>query len=758
MSTGAVRARWPATVTLAMVTAAAAVGHVRVFDDPSFLVPLLVTVALGHVLAALTRPLPFGLATLVMIGGGILVTVDLTHLSATTLGVPTPSTFGVLGENLDASVETLRNSVAPVAPDAGLVFAVAAALWTVAWSSDRLTFAFDAPIEALVPSGTVFVVVTALAGSQHRWLSAALWGTAVALHLLVYRNLRGDAVSPGAWRPIARGGVLAAGALVVGLGAAASVPALSTDGVLALREQRTITVVSPLVDIRSRLVDQTDQVLFTVEATRPEYWRLMALDSFDGQVWTPPNSRVPRAEHFLSSDGTKPPSERIRAVFELSGLGGVYAPAPFRPSYVSDLVDTDDRDASPSLLWDDDYATLIASSETGTVTDLRYTINADVPRVSKAAVEDVHGFVPAEIGSRFTALPDEFPDDLTFEAHRIIAEAGAHTPYQKALALQDHFQDPANGFTYSTEVPAPLQGESTDAIREFLTTKVGFCEQYAGTYAALGRAVGLPTRIAVGFTWGQAEPGSDADTTRFVVTGRNAHAWPEVYFAGLGWLPFEPTPGRGNPAAASYSGLIPAQDDTALADGPQTPTTTQPDVPPTTTPGSLPDLDEPPASAATEPDGGASSGPSTTVVRLGIAAALAAVVLGTAPALRWIRRRVRRRRANTPAGRVRLVWNEALDQWRSLDLVRAPVDTDRDLGRRLSRRIGNLAVGGDVAVQAERLAELAGAAAWNAPGITDAEADEAAEAAAQVAEVARRYRSRWSRLVGWFDPRPGAPG
>ena len=61
-----------------------------------------------------------------------------------------------------------------------------------------------------------------------------------------------------------------------------------------------------------------------------------------------------------------------------------------------------------------------------------------------------------------------------------------------------------------------------------------FCEQFAGAYAVMARAIGLPTRVAVGFTTGE-----DAGGGQYEVRDANAHAWPEVYFTSLGWLPFE---------------------------------------------------------------------------------------------------------------------------------------------------------------------------------------------------------------------------
>ena len=123
------------------------------------------------------------------------------------------------------------------------------------------------------------------------------------------------------------------------------------------------------------------------------------------------------------------------------------------------------------------------------------------------------------------------------------------------VALQDWFR---TEFTYSTDVP---DGHGNSAIESFLENRVGYCEQFAGTFAAMARSLGIPARVAVGFTQGEQQ-----DDGTYVVLGRNAHAWPEVWFDGYGWVPFEPTPGRGMPGAEAYTGVPPQQDGDAAAD------------------------------------------------------------------------------------------------------------------------------------------------------------------------------------------------
>src|SRR5439155_17454307 len=103
-------------------------------------------------------------------------------------------------------------------------------------------------------------------------------------------------------------------------------------------------------------------------------------------------------------------------------------------------------------------------------------------------------------------------------------------------------------------------GHSGRDLEHFLfESKRGYCEQFSGAYAAMARAIGLPARVAVGFTAGELDP----TTGEYVVKGFNGHAWPEVYLDGFGWVAFEPTPGRGMPGAESYTGLPEQQADGA---------------------------------------------------------------------------------------------------------------------------------------------------------------------------------------------------
>ena len=165
--------------------------------------------------------------------------------------------------------------------------------------------------------------------------------------------------------------------------------------------------------------------------------------------------------------------------------------------------------------------------------------------------------------------------------------ASAVSPYDKAIALQNWFRE---NFVYDQTVN---YSDAADPVQQFIDDRAGFCQQFSSTFALMTRSLGMASRVAVGFTPGDvvdlkqegslvgSDQGGDQPVPGYLVRGRHAHAWPEIYFDGVGWIPFEPTPGRGNPQAVDYSGC-------RARPGPRPPeqaaTTTLPTV--TTTPES----------------------------------------------------------------------------------------------------------------------------------------------------------------------------
>jgi len=141
---------------------------------------------------------------------------------------------------------------------------------------------------------------------------------------------------------------------------------------------------------------------------------------------------------------------------------------------------------------------------------------------------------------------------------------GARSPYAAAVALEQWFRR-GGGFVYDQHPP---RSRGVPPLVDFVTnTRRGYCQHFSGAMALMLRYLGIPSRVAAGFTSGQY----DKRAGQWVVSDRNAHTWVEVWFRGWGWLPFDPTPGRTG-LAGQYSSSSPNFDlaaATGVLAGPQ---------------------------------------------------------------------------------------------------------------------------------------------------------------------------------------------
>jgi hypothetical protein len=375
----------------------------------------------------------------------------------------------------------------------------------------------------------------------------------------------------------------------------------------------------------------------------------------------------------------------------------------------------------------------VVSDERETSDGVEYEVFSILPRLSPGDLTNGTAGLDREFLERFTRLPA----GIEALADRYASEAigDATTAYDRALALQDWFR---TGFTYSLEV---VPGHGTDALAAFLDPRgrVGYCEQFAGAYAALARSLGLPARVAVGFTPGDPLP-DDPDT--YIVRGRNAHAWPEVYFAGVGWVGFEPTPGRGAPGAEGYTNLAPDQ---AEAQDATTPTTVPGPVTTFTLPQRPAELDDPLPEVF---EGSASDeGLSAVDGVLLVLAGVAVIWLAGVPLVGAVRRARRRRAARGhPDREVARAWSDSVRALTLVDLSPHPAETPREFARRAAGDTGT-----DRAAH-EVLADLTTAAAYGGETAA-ADASRARQSATVIIARARRLAGPWRRLRGAVSPR-----
>ena len=147
------------------------------------------------------------------------------------------------------------------------------------------------------------------------------------------------------------------------------------------------------------------------------------------------------------------------------------------------------------------------------------------------------GDYPQWIKDTYLQVPANLPDRVRTLAEGITLRS--QNEYEAAQAVTQYLRDT---ITYSEQVSPPPEG--WDPIDYFLfVSKSGFCNYYASAEVLLLREVGIPARLAVGYAQGEA----DGAGTTYTVRAKDSHAWPEVYFNGIGWVPFEPTVIREEP-------------------------------------------------------------------------------------------------------------------------------------------------------------------------------------------------------------------
>jgi hypothetical protein len=250
-------------------------------------------------------------------------------------------------------------------------------------------------------------------------------------------------------------------------------------------------------------------VLFTASTPLPTYWQVGSLSVLSGDNWVPDAATAAALAGRLrpAAVGGAPAGATFTVRVSVENLSSRLLPVPPSTTGVSTGSLT-----SVGVLAD-------APSRPG----LHYRAEASVPQTAQSGDGAAAG--PSNPAVADTALP-ALPGAVSALARSVTASAA--TPLGKAEALVNWFRSPL--FHYS------LQPTGADLITFLTSSRTGSCEQFAGAYTVLARAVGLPTRVAIGFTTGVHGAGG-----KTVVRGIDAHAWPEVFLGGT-WISFEPTP------------------------------------------------------------------------------------------------------------------------------------------------------------------------------------------------------------------------
>ncbi|MEW6059759.1 MAG: transglutaminaseTgpA domain-containing protein [Actinomycetota bacterium] len=738
-----------AAIGVLAVATALAFGRVYVGHGPTWKLLAAALASLG--VAAVLQRRSLVVAALAS-AACLLVAIGLLVFPATTWhGLPSVETLRVIGQAFGQVGEEARTQIAPALPAAPLMLAGISAIWTAVFSAHTLAIRAGSPLLAVLPPVALVGFTDTVLADGARFGYAVVFLVAVLLVALVdgLRRIR-------QWGPIwsatrhpvssatGRGAQqVALLAVAVATLAPGILPGFRSDPLVDFSTaNRGAVHLNPFVSIRAQLTRKESVELFRVSSVDtggrpvPTYWRLYALDDFDGTTWR-------------SSDPQAETGRILRSPAQLS-----YSPSATEPIVRQQYrITIDLRDRWLPMAYPPEL--LVVPFES-----VRYDSNLS----AALAPESLDAGTEYSVTSRYVSPTAEQLDQVTFGpasdyggltlASNVSAEVGkiarrwtrsATSPYRKVLAIQRHFL--SGSFRYSLDV---RRDSGSDALLEFLTeTRKGFCQQFATAMAVMVRELGLPARVAVGFL-----PGTRLGTT-FTVSTEQAHAWVEVLFPGYGWLPFDPTPGRANPLATPGSYLNPRVPETCPPGRPNCGTGAEASATermgPVTGPalkllqedGFIGQTSFRPPRVGTQAQ---QSGGFATLYRLLIICllALGGLLLVAIPAVKAVWRRARLGGGREPTERILAAFRVFDGRAADLRLGRATGETMAEYRDRLDRTVefsdGHL----------ERLTEAASRAAYGKRPLSEEEAREALRDAAVAIRDIRRDVGTLRRVLGTY--------
>jgi len=676
------RMRPAATIAAAIATMTASLSVVPLFDSGRWILPTALAIALMAVAGAASRAvaLPAPLQPILQLLALLtLLTVMFAQPAAAWGFLPGPVALAELQELTRIGLAEAEVALAPVPTTQTLILLSVGGIGLVALTVDTIGVTLRLPALAGIPLLLVFALPAAVVRGGVPWWLLPL--AVIGWLLLLAADARDDARAWGpllAKRPGAQAGPrahprmprprAAAGAAALQVGLVAVVVALLLPTAIpGLSEPVWVSPsgdrpgiggdgpisVDPFASLRRDLVDNPEREVLRYETTAqsPGYLRLVALDTFDGVTWRPSEApiRVPVTEPLGPPDlaGVADIGESTWDV-RISDLDNAQLPVPYAGSVLTAAGEPlDDR-----WTWDPQARTVGGvgvSSRDASYAVAAYDIDPTRAELRAATKRAPDTLLP------YLQLPDTLSPTLATLADEVTA--GAQTPYARARALVDWFTDDG-GFSYSTNVVTP---PGADPLESFLEERIGYCQQFAGTMALMARAVGIPSRVIVGFTGGRL-----TDDGEYVVQARNAHAWPELWFAGIGWVWFEPTPRIGaGVVQPDYSR------DRVDSDTPEAP------VPDEVPQPQAPDIAAPAAGA------GASGPPALLIVAA--LAGLAVLIALPMVIVAWRRRR-RTSRADARL-RIEATWRDLGDSVTDLGWTWSRAQTPREAANALARQV-----------------------------------------------------------------------
>ncbi|MEU2332334.1 DUF3488 and transglutaminase-like domain-containing protein [Streptomyces sp. NPDC013172] len=475
--------------------------------------------------------------------------------------VPGPDTFRHFADLLQQGSEDVSRYAIPAPLSDGIRLMVVGGVLVVGLVVDTLAVTYRSAAPAGLPLLALYSVAAGLSDGPGDWLWFLVAAAGYLMLLLAEgrdrisqwgRVFGGVSRAPGgpesgAVAPVRTGRRIGFAVLGVALFVPFAMPSIE-GGLLAGAgagvgvgngNGGTISAVNPLVSLRDSLNVDEDRQVLSVRTTSDDvsdlYLRIVSLDDFDGTTWKPAQRHITAVpDTFPTPAGLSGDVKRTTVRTSISAADWYaqdWLPMPYPPSGVKVAGTWRYEPVGMTLVGDHGQNT---RGETYQVTSLDVQPTAE----QLAAAPQP----PPALKKEYTEVPSSLPSVVARTAREITAGSSSH--YEEAVKLQDYFAV-TGGFQYDTQVAV---GRGEGAIANFLRQKRGFCVHFSFAMAAMARTLGIPARVAVGFA-----PGTPQSDGTVAVGLKDAHAWPELYFEGVGWTRFEPTPTRGTTPSYTVS-------------------------------------------------------------------------------------------------------------------------------------------------------------------------------------------------------------
>ncbi len=531
------------TIALYVALIAAGVPLLDVVDPGPWLVGVYVVAAVilsaGYV--ARRYRLPAIAVTLIEAGlWAAMVSAIFFNGSALLWVIPTPEVFREIPELIDLASQEITLGVAPLDASGALSFILIASMGLVTILLDHVVLTARMPLLAVVALVAIWLIPALAVTTDVDIIQFAF--LAVASLYLIRAETRSRETAVSDRRPDSGVAAMAAAiGTVAVIVAVFATPALPQPSAVAAGGLGAPVTIDPTLELGDDLRQPRDVPVLTVQTNGGPvpYLRAVTLSQFDGQVWLPDQGRsLPLAEGALG-DVPVQPDVRVteyRTTIAISQLDAPWAPVP------SPAVNVEGLDGE-WLAMPSNRTVLSRSLNTQ---GQNYVVTTHVPRPT---LEQIRA-IPAsarELGPELERVPAGLPPIIAETA--LSVTASATTDYDKLIALQRFFR--GSSFSYSLLAPVAdgFDGTGSDAIAQFLEVREGYCVHFAAAFAVMARTLGMPTRIVVGFLPGSLQGYGVENQGVAQVSSSQLHAWPEVHFDGIGWVPFEPTKSLGTPTS-----------------------------------------------------------------------------------------------------------------------------------------------------------------------------------------------------------------